>query len=377
MKRLHLNVLAASVFMVFASSASALETYVNGDYTYMIINDEDQDGNALRSAHIAKYAGSDIHVTIPVEVEYEGNTYKVTQIEEKAFNCIPELQTVTIPDGIIYVSPDAFYRCPDLWWVEFPETTMKVMTFSVAYCDSHRRLIVPPGVTTLIDYSINGQVSKAVIDRNVTLVDNGIKCSEGLKAIYMLPEKTPKLEGNLSGGYNDPDVTVFVPNPDLEEFQNPSAVVDGTKWNYIYFQYKKVPSVFTFFFRDSFEVDENGSVELSNRMFNVDNVEITDIEWISDNAGVVVEDGVAKGVEGGVSANVTVNVYDSEGNVYSDSIPVRVSKTNAIDGIDVGTEAIEAVYNLNGVLMGSDADNLPEGIYIVKKNSGYHKIYVK
>ena len=55
-----------------------------------------------------KYSGS---ITIPETVEYEGLTYSVTQIGEKAFSACFSLSSISIPGSITKIGNHAFREC--------------------------------------------------------------------------------------------------------------------------------------------------------------------------------------------------------------------------------------------------------------------------
>ena len=58
-----------------------------------------------------KYKGD---IVIPSQVTYEGKTYDVTSIVNRAFNACPELTGVTIPNSVTSIGIIAFKNSPKL-----------------------------------------------------------------------------------------------------------------------------------------------------------------------------------------------------------------------------------------------------------------------
>ena len=63
-----------------------------------------------------KYSGQ---VVIPSTVEYEGTTYNVTSIAERAFGSCSELTSVLLPKGIKEIKPETFSDCTEIEGVVF------------------------------------------------------------------------------------------------------------------------------------------------------------------------------------------------------------------------------------------------------------------
>ena len=88
-----------------------------GDFEYTI-------DTSLDEITITKYTGSDVNVTIPSEIE----GYPVTKIGNRAFQNMPKLVTVTIPDGIVMIDEYAFYGCERLESADMPDSVETVGT---------------------------------------------------------------------------------------------------------------------------------------------------------------------------------------------------------------------------------------------------------
>lgn len=67
----------------------------------------------------SKYSGN---ITIPGQVEYDGITYSVKQIWDRAFYMCTDLKSVTIGEGVERISAWAFYGCSNLEKITFSST---------------------------------------------------------------------------------------------------------------------------------------------------------------------------------------------------------------------------------------------------------------
>lgn len=66
-----------------------------------------------------KYSGN---IAVPGQVEYDGITYSVKQIWDRAFYMCTDLKSVTLGEGIDYIGPWAFYNCSNLERITFSST---------------------------------------------------------------------------------------------------------------------------------------------------------------------------------------------------------------------------------------------------------------
>ena len=102
------------IFALMASVASAYDAKIDG-ICYNLVPKANM---AEVVAGDDKYSGQ---VVIPSTVEYEGTTYNVTSIAERAFGSCSELTSVLLPKGIKEIKPETFSDCTNLESVSLPD----------------------------------------------------------------------------------------------------------------------------------------------------------------------------------------------------------------------------------------------------------------
>ena len=112
------------IFALMASTVSAYDAKIDG-ICY----------NLVPKANLAEVvAGDDKYsgqVVIPSMVEYEGTTYNVSSIAERAFGSCSELTSVVLPKGIKEIKPETFMECTSLESVSLPDD---LHLFSASFC---------------------------------------------------------------------------------------------------------------------------------------------------------------------------------------------------------------------------------------------------
>ena len=99
------------------------------------------------------YSGS---VTIPASVTYGGKTYKVTGINEHAFEASTGLTAVTIPEGITTIGLQAFYGCKALTTVTLPSTVTSIPSQAFGNCSGLKTLTLGSGISSLASQAFTG-----------------------------------------------------------------------------------------------------------------------------------------------------------------------------------------------------------------------------
>ena len=125
------------------------------------------------------------NVVIPEQVTYDGNTYSVTSISDRAFYDCYELTSVTIPNSVTSIGYSAFSGCSGLTSVTIPNSVTSIGDSAFEGCTNLKELIIEDG-ETILELGSNRHF-------------NNSTRAEGL--FYDCPLKTVYLGRNLS--YND------------------------------------------------------------------------------------------------------------------------------------------------------------------------------
>ena len=125
-----------------ATTASAQDFMVDG-ICYNILSEDDMTGEVTESPY--GYAGD---VVIPAEVTYDGGTYSVTAIGERAFYECDDLVSVDMP-SVMTIGDRAFLYCSALTSVSMPSVT--TIGESAFWDCSALTSVEMPSVTTIGD----------------------------------------------------------------------------------------------------------------------------------------------------------------------------------------------------------------------------------
>lgn len=136
-------------------------------------------------------------VVIPESVSYNGETYDVTAIAEKAFN-YSVLSSVSIGNGVTSIGDFAFYSCPNLVDVAIGNGVSSIGTSAFHWCNALK--------TVIIGSSIDAIGESAFCD-----------CSS-LTDVYCLAENLPSIEStSLDSRYLN-QMTLHVPATAFETY---------------------------------------------------------------------------------------------------------------------------------------------------------------
>ena len=80
-----------------------------------------------------RYSGS---ITIPAEVQYDGNTYSVTSIRDEAFSYCTGLTSITLPNSLTFIGISAFEGCTALTSITLPNSITYIGEYAFEDCSS-------------------------------------------------------------------------------------------------------------------------------------------------------------------------------------------------------------------------------------------------
>ena len=116
--------------------------------TYFKTADDKTDNSSITAANKEGYAGE---VNVPLTVTYQGKSFSVKEINEKAFYGASQMTSLSLPEGILAVPAYAFYDCSELTEVKLPSSLKEIATYAFTYCSKLEKVELPDGLVALGD----------------------------------------------------------------------------------------------------------------------------------------------------------------------------------------------------------------------------------
>lgn len=227
-------IMAVSAFSALPFTANAAETggnaivgAVSGNYEYKIRDDG--------TAEIDKYTGSEKNVVIPDKID----GYAVSRIGYESFLNCTSIESVIIPNGVIYIGMDAFRNCTNLKSITIPDTVNEIgmLAFKdTAWLENQRdgvvyagkvvytckgempnytNITLKPDTTGIADLAFRGQVNLM----RITLPDSVKVIGYGA-----FEECTGLISVNIPDGVSEISGDVFEKCSSLENIVIPNSV---------------------------------------------------------------------------------------------------------------------------------------------------------
>ena len=143
-------------WIIFYACSSLLYIMIDGnaiygEYRFLVddicYRDTSEDTvEVAQSAEHKKYTGN---IVIPSTIEYNGITYKVTNIGERAFYACKELTNITIPDSVTSIGDSAFSGCTSLTNITIPNNVTSIGEWAFYGCTSLTSVTIPDSVTSI------------------------------------------------------------------------------------------------------------------------------------------------------------------------------------------------------------------------------------
>ncbi|MDE7378082.1 MAG: leucine-rich repeat protein [Paraprevotella sp.] len=114
--------------------------------TYQKTAGDKTDASSIIAANKDGYTGT---VVVPATVTYQGKTFAVNEIDDKAFYGASEMLAISLPEGITVIPQYTFYDCTGLTGVSIPSTVTEIGTYAFAYCSALPEIVLPADLTTL------------------------------------------------------------------------------------------------------------------------------------------------------------------------------------------------------------------------------------
>ena len=138
-----------TVLLLLCGTVAFAESAVIDGITYELITKGKQ---AKVVAGDTKYRG---YIVIPESVEYNGATYNVTIIGDKAFYDCYDLKSVVIPNSVTSIGNDVFYYCSGLTSIEIGNSVTSIGNAAFYNCRNLTSVVIPNSVTTIGNYAFS------------------------------------------------------------------------------------------------------------------------------------------------------------------------------------------------------------------------------
>ena len=244
--------------LVATTALWAYDFEVDGIY-YNILTDKTNEVGVTSGDLHGGYSGS---VTIPASVTYNGTTYSVTSIGEKAFYGCTGLTSITIPNSVTSIGESAFYGCSvtnPVYNVHcfaympisyegaytIPEGIKQIAGGAFRNCSGLTSITIPNSVTSIGDGAFWGcsRLTSVTIPNSVTSIGEGAfyECSgltsvtignsvtsigdyafcecESLKEVICYAEKVPQMGEGVFYYTPQSEATLYVLADALEDYK--------------------------------------------------------------------------------------------------------------------------------------------------------------
>ena len=179
---------------------------------------------------------------IPSSVEFEGNQYAVTKINDKAFSDNTNLTAVTLPESVVTLGSDAFSGCQSLKTIKIPSKVTAIPDRCFVSCSSLESVTIPEGVTTIGSSAFsNCRFKTLTLPSTITKIDDGVfSHNNNLRTITCNAVTPPMLGDNVF--YYSATSSVKVPLQSIAAYRQ----ADGWKNISEYYVYEVISDGVTY-----------------------------------------------------------------------------------------------------------------------------------
>ena len=168
-------------FALLSSSIPSLAYDCKVDGIYYDLNNDDKTASVTymslgSSNNKDAYVGN---IIIPESTTYNGTTYSVTSIGNRAFHGCSGLTSVTIPNFVTSIGEYAFYYCSGLTSVTIPNSVTSIGYNAFADCSGLTSVTIPNSVTSIGSsaFSCCSGLTSVTVDKNNGSYDSRDNCN--------------------------------------------------------------------------------------------------------------------------------------------------------------------------------------------------------
>ncbi len=126
--------------------------FTAGNFTYKITNEKTNGSGTVTMTGVAK--GKTVTtLTVPATTKYNGITYKVTAIGEKAFNQNKKIQKATIGNNVVTIGKNAFRECTKLTTVTVGNKVTTISNAAFIKCSALKKVTIGTGLKKLENHA--------------------------------------------------------------------------------------------------------------------------------------------------------------------------------------------------------------------------------
>ena len=195
-----------------------------------------------KGAMVAAADSSLTEANIPSVVEFEGNQYFVTKINDMLFLDNTNLESVALPESLTTLGIRAFGGCQSLKTIKIPSGVTAIPDRCFLECSSLESVTIPEGVTTLGLYAFsNCRFKTLTLPSTITKIDDGVfSHNNNLRTITCNAVTPPLLGDNVF--YYSATSSVKVPLQSIAAYRQ----ADGWKNISEYYVYEVISDGVTY-----------------------------------------------------------------------------------------------------------------------------------
>ena len=188
-------------------------TIYSGDLEYYTLTDQ-----TAKVVNNDNYAYLTSAVILETVTNNNGETFKVTHINNYAFNDCYSLTSVTIPNSVKHIGYDAFKDCRALTSITIPSSVLTIGNWGFDGCVSLRELTISNGVKSIGNNAFGNcdALTSVTIPASVMSIgENAFIYCDALDTVVCYATTPP----NEFNAFDNININIYVPSEALEAYK--------------------------------------------------------------------------------------------------------------------------------------------------------------